>query len=91
MAAKSALEQAHDQHLARLQDAALVNGLTFALRDQTTNTITAVTLQLPTQKTPPLYGVVTPHGFSLNLQDLTRLTGPEKNKLRDLFTTMQRA
>lgn len=87
---KTDLERAHDEALSRLQDAATQCGLTFAVRDRTTTTLTAVTLHVSSMKTPPLYGVVTPYGFSLNLADLTRLTGPEKNKLRDVREVMQR-
>ncbi len=86
----SDLEAAHNQALQRLEEAALQCGLTFSIRERTTTTLTAVTLQLPSMKTVPLFGVVTPFGFSLNLQDLMRITGPEKNKLKDAFTVMQR-
>ena len=84
------LEARHDAELMRVQDAAVQCGLTFVVRERTTPTLTAVTLQVVSMKSPPLYGIVTPYGFSLNLQDLMRITGPEKNKLRDVFTIMQR-
>jgi len=88
--AHASLESAHDDLLQKVQTAATQCGLTFAVRDRTTPLLTAVALQAPSMKTPPLFGVVTPYGFSLNLADVTRMTGPEKNKLRDLREVMQR-
>ena len=88
--ADPSLDARHDAELQRLQDAAMQCGLTFIVRERVTSTITAVSVQSASMKTPPLYGVVTPFGFALNLQDLMRITGPEKNKLKDVFTVMQR-
>lgn len=84
------LETLHDQELDRLQQAAVQCGMTFAVTERTTSTCAAVTLHVASMKTPALHGVVTPFGFSLNLADVTRMTGPEKQKLRDLRELMQR-
>lgn len=80
----------HDEQLQRVQDACAACGLTFAIRERYSPSVTAVTIQLPSQRTPAIYGVVTAFGLSINLQDMTRITGPEKNKLKDVFTYLTR-
>lgn len=80
----------HDEQMQRFADACTACGLTFAVRDNSIPNITAVSLRLLNQRSPDIYGVITPYGFSLNLQDLTRITGPEKTKLRDVFTYLTR-
>lgn len=83
-------EQITIQQLDRLQQAAVQSGVTFAVEERISPICAAVLLHVASMKTPPLRGVVTPYGFSLHLADVTRMTGPEKQKLRDLREIMQR-
>lgn len=86
----SQLTQLHDAHIAKHEAACLQCGLTFAVLERVTPVLTLVAFKLSSGRTPDIHGVITPVGFSVNLADVARLTGPEKNKLKDVKTVVER-